>query len=188
MKPINKAIRVIIILFYFSSIYCQVQAQEAEPIQPLITFHPFIGYGKYSITQLENPDLYESLNSKGDFFGGFYLRTQSKISLSMSVGYEYANPILKGSTMSNDNFIKTQYVGAGIQYSYLQHKNWELFSGISSLLVKTQKELPIEKSTIFDTKFDFTIIGLQYNLFKHLSASIMIGAGESGFVRGSVCL
>ena len=185
MKPINKAI---IILFTCSLLYCQIQAQNPESIQPLVTFHPFIGYGKYSITQLENPDLYESLNSKGDFFGGFYLRTESKITLSMSVGYEYSNPILKGSTMSDDNFIKTQYVGAGIQYSYLQHKNWELFSGVSSLLVKTQKELPIEKSTIFDTKFDFTIIGIQYNLFQHLSASIMIGAGESGFVRGVICL
>jgi hypothetical protein len=181
--------QIILILLSLISISIQAQTEQKKiemPEKP--SMHLFAAYGKYSITQLQNPELYENLNSTGDFFGGILLDLPNKIDVGMLVGFENTNPTLKGATNSKNYFANTSYAGVSLQYSYYQTNRIEMYAGIASLLVKTQKNLPTEEGITFSTALDFTILGIQYTISKRFACFLSVGAGEAGFVRAGLRL
>ncbi len=162
-------------------------SQRHGQIDAKIQIKPFAGYGILSITQLQNPNLYEYVYTKGDFIGGFSCKFNSDFRYVAFVGYEKTHPVLQGTTVNKEIFVKTTYFGAGLQYYYFKHNRFNLYSGISTLLIKAQKQLPLENGIIFKNSLDLTIIGVEYCIGRRMSTEFQIGAGESGFIKGVVC-
>ncbi len=185
-RCMKKKVHVFVLIFVVIPMIGFAQKQAVEFIH--IDIHPFVAYGRYSIIQLQNPELYDKLYASGDMFGGIQLRTETNINIHVLVGYESAHPSLVGAASSPDFFVKTKYAGVGVEYEYIAHKKQLWYLGFSSLLLYTHKHLHIEKSKTFSHSYNLTILGWRYSFAKRASLFFEAGAGESGFIRGGICL
>ena len=179
-------LQVFVLAFVLMPVVGVSQIQSTEAMQ--MSIHPFAAYGRYSIIQLQNPELYDKLYASGDMFGGIQIRTGTRVQIHVLVGYEYANPSLVGAQSSPDFFVKTKYAGVGAEYMYVQQNKQAWYLGFSSLLLYTHKQLHIEKSKNFSHSYNLTLLGWRYSFAKRASVFFEAGAGESGFIRGGICL
>lgn len=148
-----------------------------------ITFHPFVQYGIYSITKLQNPELYEYVNSSGDIIGGISLKPNNKFTIGIFVGFENVQAQLINFIPINDEKIKTKYIGSSLKYTYSRNRNFNFYTGLSTLLLQVDKQLTLEKSIVYTYGYDITILGIEYFIYNHLGSFFEIGAGETGFFR-----